>query len=82
MFDTPIRVFGSLPKSILQFCDYMFQDEELEETISRFKELLDITITEECLRLQCERTPGNCNLYNFQENFFITNCCLGFSENF
>lgn len=57
VFDTPIRVFGSLPKSILQFCDYMFQDEELEETISRFKELLDITITEECLRLQCERTP-------------------------
>ena len=59
VFDTPIRVFGTLPQSIFQFCDYMFQDEELEETISRFKELLDISITEECLRLQCERTPGN-----------------------
>lgn len=57
VFDTPVRVFGTLPNSAIQFGDYMFQDEELEETISRFKELLDITITEENLKLQCERTP-------------------------
>ncbi|CAI9738397.1 Hypothetical predicted protein [Octopus vulgaris] len=57
VFDTPVRVFGTLPDRPFQFCDYMFQDEEIEETINRFQELLDVTLTEPCLQFNCERIP-------------------------
>ncbi|GAB1607011.1 protein odr-4 homolog [Argonauta hians] len=57
VFDTPVRVFGTLPHRPFQFCDYMFQDEQIEETINRFQELLDVALTEHCLQLHCERIP-------------------------
>ena len=55
LYDTPIRVFGKLQGSSLQFCDYMFQDEKIEEVTERIRELLDITVTEDDLDLTCER---------------------------
>ncbi|XP_046558824.1 protein odr-4 homolog [Haliotis rubra] len=55
LYDTPVRVFTTVPKSSLAFCDYMFQDEKTQEVTERLKELLDIDVTEDDLELQCER---------------------------
>ncbi|XP_046368560.2 protein odr-4 homolog [Haliotis rufescens] len=55
LYDTPVRVFTTVPKSSLAFCDYMFQDERTLEVTERLKELLDIDVTEDDLELQCER---------------------------
>lgn len=55
LYDTPIRVFGSLPSSPIEFCDYVFQDEKIEEVIERIKELLDVSVTEDDLDLSSEK---------------------------
>lgn len=55
LYDTPIRVFGSLPTSPIQFCDYVFQDEKIDEVIQRIKELLDVRVTENDLDLTSEK---------------------------
>ena len=55
MYDTPVRVFGQLPGSNLDFCDYKFQDEKLEEVIDRIEELLDIKMDPTELELDCEQ---------------------------
>ncbi|XP_061171234.1 protein odr-4 homolog [Saccostrea echinata] len=55
LYDTPIRVFGSLPSSPIEFCDYVFQDEKIEEVIERIKELLDVSVTETDLDLSSEK---------------------------
>lgn len=57
LYDTPVRVFGKLHGSNLDFCDYKFQDEKLEEVTDRIKELLDITIDPDDLELDCEQVP-------------------------
>ncbi|XP_060078570.1 protein odr-4 homolog [Ylistrum balloti] len=55
LYNTPVRVFGKLPGTQLDFCDYMFPDEKMKEVTDRIEELLDISITEEKLDLSCER---------------------------
>ncbi|XP_033732011.1 protein odr-4 homolog [Pecten maximus] len=55
LYNTPVRVFGKLPGTQLDFCDYMFPDEKMEEVTDRIQELLDISITEEKLDLTSER---------------------------
>ncbi|OWF41028.1 protein odr-4 homolog [Mizuhopecten yessoensis] len=55
LYNTPVRVFGKLPGTHLDFCDYMFPDEKMEEVTDRIEELLDISITEDKLDLTCER---------------------------
>ncbi|KAL5012544.1 hypothetical protein ScPMuIL_011095 [Solemya velum] len=55
LYDSPIRVFGQLPGSTVNFCDYMFQDEKIDEVLERIQELLDVTITEDDLQRDCER---------------------------
>lgn len=55
LYDTPIRVFGCLPSSTIEFCDYVFQDEKIEEVIQRIKELLDVLVTENDLDLTSEK---------------------------
>ncbi|KAJ8321279.1 hypothetical protein KUTeg_001137 [Tegillarca granosa] len=55
LYDTPVRVFGKLPGSKLDFCDYMFQDEKISEVTDRILELLNVEVTEEQLDLTSER---------------------------
>ncbi|XP_069121505.1 protein odr-4 homolog [Argopecten irradians] len=55
LYNTPVRVFGKLPGTQLDFCDYMFPDEKMEEVTDRIEELLDLSITEEKLDFTCER---------------------------
>lgn len=58
LYDTPVRVFGKLPGSNIDFCDYKFQDEKLEEVTERIKELLDITIDPTDLELDSEQVAS------------------------
>lgn len=55
LYDTPVRVFGCIPASSIEFCDYMFQDEKIEEVTDRIKELLDVMVTENDLDLSSEK---------------------------
>ncbi|KAK3088171.1 hypothetical protein FSP39_015658 [Pinctada imbricata] len=55
LYDTPVRVFGKLSGSQVEFCDYMFQDEKIEEVTDRIKDLLDVNVSEDDLDMTCER---------------------------
>lgn len=55
IYHTPARVFGRLPGTSLDYCDYMFPDEKLSEVTERIQELLDVTTDGEALDLACER---------------------------
>ncbi|KAK3577682.1 hypothetical protein CHS0354_028693 [Potamilus streckersoni] len=55
LYDTPIRVFGKLPDTSVEFCDYMFQDEKIQEVMDRIKELLDVAVTEDDIDVTSER---------------------------
>ncbi|XP_078685967.1 protein odr-4 homolog isoform X1 [Branchiostoma floridae x Branchiostoma belcheri] len=54
---TPRRVFGRLHDTHLSVCDYMFEDEGVEDCIARCQELLDITLAAEDVETDAERLP-------------------------
>lgn len=55
IFDTPVRVFSPVGSNGAELCDYMFQDEKVEEVLDRIKELTDIAVSAETLQMDCER---------------------------
>ena len=57
LYETPRRVFTSLPGSTLPVCDYVFVDETPKESRDRFRELLDIDVDEESIDMDCESLP-------------------------
>lgn len=59
LYEMPVRVFASLPGSFVCLCDYMFQDEASQDSIDRFKELVDLVVTEDSLEVNCERIPND-----------------------
>ena len=72
LYDTPVRVFGKLPGSNLDFCDYKFQDEKLEEVIDRIEELLDIKMDPTELELDCEQVACEENLLESKDDILNT----------
>lgn len=71
VYTSPRRVFFQLPGTSLELCDYMFQDEKLNEVKGRVRELLDITLQEEDFDLSCERaaTEEDCSQLGFYDAF-------------
>nr|KAG5689612.1 hypothetical protein BaRGS_032370 [Batillaria attramentaria] len=55
IFDTPVRVFSPFGSGGAELCDYMFQDEKVEEILDRIKELTDVRVRAETLEMDCER---------------------------
>lgn len=55
IFDTPVRAFCPFGSSGAELCDYMFQDEKMEEVLDRIKELTDDSVSAEMLQIDCER---------------------------
>ena len=58
MHVTPRRVFGMMPGSGVKFCDYMFPDEDISDSLERFHTLFDLLITETDMITDIERLPG------------------------
>jgi len=56
VYDPPSRLFVQLPHTSVQFCDYVFQDENFEDVMVRIRELLDIDVFE---IEQVERSAAN-----------------------
>ncbi|XP_035685477.1 protein odr-4 homolog [Branchiostoma floridae] len=54
---TPRRVFGQLYDTHLSVCDYMFEDEGVEDCIARCQELLDISLAPDDVENDAERLP-------------------------
>ena len=71
MYNTPVRVFGKLPGSNLDFCDYKFQDEKLEEVIDRIEELLDIKMDPTELELDCEQVACKGKMFMYAAVFAL-----------
>eukprot|EP00058_Branchiostoma_floridae_P008208 XP_002593696.1 hypothetical protein BRAFLDRAFT_107676 [Branchiostoma floridae] len=55
---TPRRVFGRLYDTHLSVCDYMFEDEGVEDCIARCQELLDIPLAPDDVENDAERLPA------------------------
>jgi hypothetical protein len=53
-------VFAPLRDSGLTFCDYLFIDEELSNSVERFQDLAELAIAEEDIDESIERKPGTC----------------------
>ena len=56
--ETPRRVFGMVPSSGMRFCDYMFPDEVVADSVERFQTLLDLVLTEQDIQVDVESLPG------------------------
>ena len=54
----PLRVYGTVPMCGVKFCDYIFPDELIADSIERFQSLLDITLTESDMQVDIESLPG------------------------
>eukprot|EP00795_Rhopilema_esculentum_P010983 gene10983-19822_t len=53
---SPTRVLAQFKKTPLYFCDYVFKDEESKETLERFYDLLNLSITKDSL-VYNEKSP-------------------------
>lgn len=71
LFDTPVRVFHTVPGTGAQLCDYMFQDEKTEEVTKRIKELTDLTVSAEDLEMTCEHPASKLSFDIQIFQFFI-----------
>ena len=57
VYETPRRVLAPLCGDVCA-CDYVFVDETAKDSHERFKELLDLDITEDDINMDCEQLPS------------------------
>lgn len=57
IYEMPIRVFTPLPESSITLCDYLFPEEEIQYSVSRLHEFLDLSIHEDSVDRDRERFP-------------------------
>ena len=57
IYEMPIRVFSRLNGSNVTLCDYLFAEEELKYSTSRFSEFLDLLVDEDSVDQGNERFP-------------------------
>ncbi|XP_013420299.1 protein odr-4 homolog isoform X2 [Lingula anatina] len=57
LYETPVRIFTKLGSTPLTMCDYIFQDEKLQDVIDRNSELMELHLTDEQVELDFERIP-------------------------
>jgi len=63
LYETPLRVFTSLPDNTsVEFCDYLFPDEDVTDSASRFRELVGIDIDDEDVETNLEHLPTDTDL--------------------
>lgn len=55
---SPMRVFLPFKDTPIKFCDYVFKDEQVEDSLQRFSELLDISASGDSLVFN-EESPDN-----------------------
>ena len=55
-----------------QICDYMFQDEKMEEIVDRIQELVDLTVPADAIETACEHPAGEFKHYGDVDKFSIT----------
>lgn len=58
LYETPLRLFAPLRDSGLNFCDYLFIDEEISNSVERFRDLVDVIVREDEIDADTERKPG------------------------
>ncbi|ELU02910.1 hypothetical protein CAPTEDRAFT_220721 [Capitella teleta] len=57
LYETPLRLFAPLRDSGLNFCDYLFIDEEISNSVERFRDLVDVIVREDEIDADTERKP-------------------------
>lgn len=62
LYEMPQRVYCCLPQTNVRFCDYLFQDETLEDSADRFRVLLGISVSAEDIDSSAERIPEDSDL--------------------
>ena len=62
VYEMPVRAYTRFSDSSVLFCDYLFQDESLTDSVERFKEVLGLSLTESDVDQTVEHIPG---IYNF-----------------
>ena len=58
VYETPLRVFAALPQNTsVEFCDYLFPDEMLGDSVNRFCDLVGIDVSESDIDDSSEHVP-------------------------
>lgn len=58
LYEMPLRVYCCIPHTNVRFCDYLFQDETLDDSADRLRLLLGIDVTADDIDSSAERIPG------------------------
>lgn len=62
LYEMPLRVYCCLPHTNVRFCDYLFQDETLDDSADRLRLLLGIDVTADDIDSSAERIPEESDL--------------------
>jgi len=69
LYEMPVRVFCNLSESTLSFCDYMLQDEGIDDSLERFRDIAGLVgANDESLETDIERVPTEEELFDEPKN--------------